>query len=171
MAFSTAQEQYIKTIVASHLKDYPGCYYVAWNTQTSDAQKCDLHILISSDDMYFDNEYLSEYEGGAYFLKTAGKCVQYDIITGNISGYNPDYSNRIMVSELSDNYTIAIPAYNTVSTNCEWDSIGYCLAGDIIQSEGVYYETVQSQVYSYSLGILVLLVLFLSFFTWVFGKR
>lgn len=175
MAFSTAQEQYINDVCAAFLKQHPESSYIAWNTQTSDYNKYDLHIIFS-DDVIFSSDYIDEFENGAYFFTCTGTVYQYDIISGNISGYNPDYSNRIKITELSlEQYNIAIPAYNTVSTNCDWleseNGIQYPLAGDIILSEGVYHDVVQSNIQTYSLGIIGLLILFVLFFSWAFGKR
>lgn len=174
MAFSTAQEQYIKSIVAAFLEEYPEGFYFAYNdTGESDA---DLHIIFSSDSMTFNGEYFDEFIDGVYYFSCAGNILQIDVITSNVSNYNPNLSNRIQITNFNtDSHVFAVPAYYTVSSNIDWyndgEGIEIPLAGDLIASVGVDYYAVQSNIQTMSLGIIGFLICFILFFSWVFGKR
>lgn len=175
MAFSTAQEQYIKSIVTANFNFFHGGYYFAWATPTSDTQKYDLHIVCASNNMMYLNLNVPDFLNGNYVIECRGDVLQYDIITSNISSYNSDYSNRVSFTPLSnDKCTITVPAYYTTSTNLDWvsDGDGPCiaLAGDILLSDGGYYYAYENEANTITLGVLLLLVVLLSFFRWVFGK-
>lgn len=174
MAFSTAQEQYIKSVVAALYREYPQGSYVAWNTSTSSSYTDDVHVVFATEGMSFMSSRLSDFEDGALFLNCSGKTYQYDIISSNVSSYNSDFSNRVDVSVLSETDTVvAVPAYNTISTDCDWtaDGFEYPLAGDIVGAGGVYHDIVQSNTQILSLSVIGLLLLFVLFFSWVFAKR
>lgn len=174
MAFSTAQQQYLESVVTAYFNQFGHCYYFAYND--NDNNGADLHIIFATENMYFKSEHLDEFENGSYFVNAAGSITVAHIITGNPSSYNGDHTNRITYEDIKgESYVFTCPAYNTVSTNMTWfdgeQGSPVPLAGDLIGSEGVYYYEVQSDIQTQSLGIIGMLILLVLFFSWVFGKR
>lgn len=185
MAFSTAQEQYIKSLVSSNLEKYPEGYYIAWNTPTSDSNKYDLHIIFSDTHIFSQSSTFSNFVSGTNLLLAfRGNCIQYDIITSNPSGYNADFSPRIVIHQNFNaddptKFDLTFDLSNTISTNADFDNEGVPhLVGDILSSTSAYiYSDIHSYdyfksdiVFSIFLIVVVLFVNFRSHFKFKFRK-
>lgn len=185
MAFSTAQEQYIKSIVASFFETYPDGYYIAWNTPTSDSNKYDLHIIISEGSIFPLSDTAANFLSGNYLLLAfRGICIQYDIITSNPSGFNPDLSPRIVMHQNFNTddlykFDLTFDLSNTISTNAAFLEEGVPpLVGDILSSTSTYinadihsFDYFKSDVvFSIFLIVVVLFVNFRSHFKFKFRK-
>lgn len=185
MAFSTAQEQYIKSLVGVLLESFPDGHYIAWNTPTSDSNKYDLHIIVSDELIYsLPNTFYNFVSGTNLLLGFKGNCLQYDIITSNPSGYNPDYSPRIVIHQnfnVEDltKFNLTFDLSNTISTNANFvNGESPNLVGDIMASTSAYINSdIQSfdyfksdVVFSIFLIVVVLFVNFRSHFKFKFRK-
>lgn len=164
MAFSTSQLQYIESIVLSASVDYPDGHYIAFNNVGASSDEADLTIIISPGDIYvndklldsffYDNEY-------AFYITQAG--IRYDIKSGNPSSYNGNYSSRISVSTV-DVGQIVVPAYNTVATNSDWNTVyGLPFAGDVLV-DSTYSILSDQDSMQFSADSIMFFVVFLAVF-------
>lgn len=174
MAFSTNQLQYLKSIIAANADDYANAYYVAWNEAVSSSSSDpDLHIIISTEPILFNDEGLEDYNSnGAALFTGSGSAVRYDVITGNPSGYNPDTSNRIEITGYGtgESWQLMIPGYDTISTNCDYETIyGVAIFGDTFSSEGGY-DYAQREGQGIALGVIGVLILLTVFFSCFFRR-
>lgn len=183
MAFSTAQEQYIKSLVGVMLESFPDGHYIAWNTPVTDDNKYDLHIIVTDKDIFPLSSTLTEYfMNGKLLLGFRGSPIQYDIITSNPSGYNPDYSPRIYAHQNFDvdditKFNLSFDMSNTISTNASFvEEQVPVLVGDILSSTSTYinadihsFDYFKSDVvFSIFLIVVVLFVNFRSHFKFKF---
>lgn len=167
MAFSSAQEQYIDSIISAIMTNYPSGYYVVFNEFDS-STPYDLIIYASNERIYYTEQSYSEISHSYRFNCDDDYVYCFRVISSN-PGYNDSSLDRVVFTNEYVKDSFLVPRTSTISTNAE-SFAGDPLFPDIALSRSWYYD-IKNQGFSIGLGVLVLLLVLLNFVRWVFGKH
>lgn len=171
MALSSAQEQYVNALLPRLLHQYPQGYYLIYNEFDSDSNY-DLVIIASDEKISITSKGYTENSSNYIFNFDDVDYVEYLINSSNPLGYNPDLSDRIIMTPKPSS-ALYVPRNSTIYTNAEqpYDSMaGPPVFPDYVYGKEWYYGQ-KNEAFSIGLGVLVLLLVLLNFFRWVFGKH